>query len=49
MISKEHANFIVNIGKATADNVITLVAMAKTRVRNKYGIQLEEEIRYVGF
>jgi UDP-N-acetylmuramate dehydrogenase len=49
MVSEKHANFIVNTGKATADNVLTLVAMAKTRVRNKYGIQLEEEVQYVGF
>jgi UDP-N-acetylmuramate dehydrogenase len=49
MISEKHANFIVNTGKATVDNVVTLVAMAKTRVRDKYGIQLEEEVQYVGF
>jgi UDP-N-acetylmuramate dehydrogenase len=49
MVSEKHANFIVNTGKATADNVATLVAIAKTRVRDKYGIQLEGEVQMVGF
>lgn len=49
MVSEKHANFIVNVGGATADNVLTLVAMAKTRVRDKFDIQLDEEVQMVGF
>jgi UDP-N-acetylmuramate dehydrogenase len=49
MVSKKHANFIVNTGNATADNVLTLAAMAKTRVRDRFGIQLDEEVQLVGF
>ncbi len=49
MVSREHANFIVNAGGATAEDVIMLAAIVKTRVRNKFGIQLREEIQYVGF
>jgi UDP-N-acetylmuramate dehydrogenase len=49
MMSEKHANFIVNIGKATADNVMTLAAVVKTRVRNRFGIQLQEEVQVVGF
>jgi UDP-N-acetylmuramate dehydrogenase len=49
MISEKHSNFIVNTGRATADNVASLAALIKTRVRNKYGIQLKEEVQYVGF
>ncbi len=48
-ISPVHGNFIVNRGHATADQVVQLVALAKTRVRNQTGIQLHEEIQYLGF
>jgi UDP-N-acetylmuramate dehydrogenase len=49
MVSEKHANFIVNIGGATAENVIMLAAIIKTKVRNKLGIQLQEEVKMVGF
>lgn len=48
-ISPKHANFFVNEGGATAEQVIMLVAIAKDHVRRKFGITLEEEIQYVGF
>ncbi len=44
MISKEHGNFIINTGKAKADDVLLLVSIIKTLVRNKYGVHLQEEI-----
>jgi len=49
MVSEKHANFIVNTGSATAEDVIMLAAVIKTRVRNKFGIQLQEEVQMVGF
>ncbi len=49
MVSEKHANFIVNTGNATAENVVMLAAIIKTRVRNKFGIQLQEEVQMVGF
>jgi len=49
MVSEKHANFIVNTGNATAENVVMLAAIVKTRVRNKFGIQLREEVQMVGF
>ena len=49
MVSEKHANFIVNTGNATAENVIMLAAIIKTKVRNKFGIQLQEEVQLVGF
>jgi UDP-N-acetylmuramate dehydrogenase len=49
MVSEKHANFIVNTGNATAENVIMLAAIIKTKVRNKFGIQLQEEVQMVGF
>ncbi|MDP2586514.1 MAG: UDP-N-acetylmuramate dehydrogenase [Candidatus Komeilibacteria bacterium] len=48
-VSEKHANYIINLGGAKADEVIQLVSLIKQQVRDKVGIQLEEEIRYVGF
>ena len=44
MVSKEHGNFIINMGKAKADEVLLLISIIKTLVRNKYGVHLQEEI-----
>jgi UDP-N-acetylmuramate dehydrogenase len=48
-ISDKHANFIINTGKATANDVIQLISLVKMNVRNTYGVELMEEIEYVGF
>lgn len=48
-ISLEHANFIVNTGKATASDVFALISYIKQQARDKFKIQLEEEIEYIGF
>lgn len=48
-VSLEHANFIVNTGKATAEDVITLISFIKQQARDKLGAQLLEEIEYLGF
>lgn len=48
-VSLEHANFIVNTGKATAEDVITLISCIKQHARVKYNVQLQEEIQYIGF
>jgi len=49
MVSEKHANFIVNTGNATAEDVVMLAAIIKTKVRNKFGIQLQEEVQMIGF
>ena len=49
MVSEKHANFIVNTGNATAEDVMMLASYIKQQVRDKYGIQLESEVNYVGF
>ena len=49
IVSRAHGNFLVNAGGATAENFIILAAIVKTRVRNKFGIQLKEEVQMVGF
>ncbi len=48
-VSPVHGNFIVNLGGAKADEVVQLIAFVKTRVRDRLGIQLQEEIHYLGF
>ncbi|ACF13304.1 UDP-N-acetylenolpyruvoylglucosamine reductase [Chloroherpeton thalassium ATCC 35110] len=49
MISDKHANFIVNLGNATASDVLALIELAKTKVRLRFGIDLELEIKLIGF
>lgn len=49
MISPKHANFIVNTDGGTAEDVVILIGLVKQKVYNKFGIQLREEIEYVGF
>ncbi len=48
MISAQHANFIVNLGGATAADVRALMEEAARRVWETKGIRLEPEIRLVG-
>lgn len=47
-ISEKHPNFIVNVDSAKAEDVMLLISLIKEKVRNQFGIQLEEEIIYVG-
>jgi len=46
--SDQHANFIVNLGGARAEEVRTLIELARTRVRETSGVALEPEVRLVG-
>jgi UDP-N-acetylmuramate dehydrogenase len=48
-ISTKHANFIVNLGDATSEEVIMLISFVKQQVRTRFNIQLQEEIQYLGF
>jgi len=48
-ISEKHANFIVNLGGGKAKDVKKLINLAKKKVKEKFGITLEEEICYLGF
>lgn len=49
MVSEKHANFIVNTGQATAEDVIMLASIIKQQVRDKFRIELVEEVQYLGF
>lgn len=47
MVSYKHANFIVNIGKATAEDVLELIKLVQKKVKDKTGILLETEQEYL--
>jgi len=48
VISPVHANFIINRGHATASDVVKLIEKARKNVREKFGVELTEEIQRVG-
>ena len=48
-VSPTHANFIVNEGNATAEDVRRLIDRCKHEVRDRFGVELREEIVYLGF
>lgn len=42
--SKVHANFLINLGDATFEDALFLINLAKKRVYEKYGLELENEV-----
>jgi UDP-N-acetylmuramate--L-alanine ligase/UDP-N-acetylenolpyruvoylglucosamine reductase len=46
--SPKHANFMMNLGGATAAEVRHLMDLAREKVREQFGIELEPEIEFVG-
>lgn len=48
-VSEKHANFVVNLGGATASEVVIMASYIKQQVRDQLGVELQEEIEYVGF
>jgi UDP-N-acetylmuramate dehydrogenase len=48
-VADYHANLIYNAGAGAAEDLRQLIAELKTRVRNRFGLTLEEEVQYVGF
>lgn len=49
MISQKHPNYLLNTGNASAEDIITLASLVKTRVRDELGVRLQEEVQFVGF
>jgi UDP-N-acetylmuramate dehydrogenase len=47
-ISEQHANFIVNAGGATAQDVLDLIDHVKKTIYDLYGIEMETEVEIVG-
>ena len=48
-VSSVHGNFLINLGGATAEDVVMLSSFVKMRVRDELGILLEDEVQYLGF
>lgn len=46
-ISEKHANFIINLGNAKASDVLELIKITKREVKNKFRVELEEEIQII--
>ncbi len=46
-VSKKHCGFIINLGDATAKDVLNLIRYVKQVVYEKFGVQLEEEIKFL--
>ncbi len=47
-ISEQHANFIVNIGNAKAQDVLDLIDHVKKTIQRLHGIELETEVEIIG-
>ncbi|MDD2497153.1 MAG: UDP-N-acetylmuramate dehydrogenase, partial [Desulfitobacteriaceae bacterium] len=47
-VSEKHANFIINLGGACAQDVTQLIKELKSRVRQEFRINLETEVRIIG-
>ena len=48
-ISNLHANFFINESDARSDDFLGLMALARHRVRERFGVELRPEVRFVGF
>jgi len=48
MVFPKHANILVNVGHATARDVLALAELMKARVRERFGVELEEEVMFLG-
>ena len=47
-ISARHANFIVNLGRATCDDVLSLMEHVQRRAMQQFQVRLEPEVRLIG-
>jgi UDP-N-acetylmuramate dehydrogenase len=48
MVFAKHANILVNAGHASARDVLALAEIMKQRVRDRFGVELEEEVMFLG-
>lgn len=46
-VSEKHAGFLINRGGATCDEMLRLIELVQQRVREKFGVELECEVRIV--
>ncbi|MCB2213116.1 UDP-N-acetylmuramate dehydrogenase [bacterium] len=48
-VSTKHAGFIVNLGGATAKQVRELMELVAAKVKKRFGVELEREVKLIGF
>ena len=48
-VSNKHANFIINLGNATAEDIRGLIEFVQTAVEDNYGIKLKVEQEFVNW
>ncbi len=48
MISEKHCGFVINLGRGTASEVLTLIDEVQRRVFEQFGVNLEPEVRMIG-
>jgi UDP-N-acetylmuramate dehydrogenase len=48
-VADYHANLIYNTGGGTAADLVAVIGELKSRVRARFGIEIEEEVQYVGW
>ncbi len=48
-VSQKHGNFFINKGRARAQDIVALISLVKMKIRDDLGIELQEEVQYVGF
>lgn len=48
-VSEKHCGFVINKGGATADDVIRLIEYVRATVFDKFGVELEPEVKLLGF
>ena len=47
-VSEKHCGFVINRGKATAAEVMQLMDQVRARVKEKFGVELEPEVKRIG-
>lgn len=48
-VSEKHSGFVVNRGGATAEEVLFLMQQVRRKVKERFGVELEPEVRLLGF
>ena len=49
VVSPQHANFIENVDAATSADCLALMEEARRRARDEFGVELEQEVVFIGF
>ncbi len=47
-VSEKHSGFLINIGGATAQDILDLIAFCQKEVKKQFGVTLETEVKIVG-